>query len=224
MNYDILIIQPTTEMMVKVTTFLPKFLIALSILIIGWIITRLVEKMITEVLKAVKFDNISERLGLTRILDNGGVRRKPSTLLGYSVYLVMMVMVLITTVKALGFHAISTLIDTTLSYIPNVITGVLMLIIGMLLAKVVSGLIFVTAKNTDMPIPDTLAKLSKLAIIAYVTIIFLKEIGLISLFVGTHYTIFIAGIVFAMALSFGLAGRNVAAKYLEVLNMKKTTS
>jgi len=75
-----------------------------------------------------------------------------------------------------------------------------------------------------MPIPDTLAKVSKLAIIAYVTVIFLKEIGLISLFVGTHYTIFIAGIVFAMALAFGLAGRNVAAKYLEVLNMKKNTS
>jgi len=84
-------------------------------------------------------------------------------------------------------------------------------------AKVISSLVYVTAKNTDMPIPDTLKEVTKIAIVAYVAIIYLKEIGFVALFSGAHYTIFIGGIVFAMALAFGLAGKDVASRYLDVL-------
>ena len=73
MGYHTLIIQPVTEMMIKVTTFIPTFLTALVILIIGCIVAQLLQKMIGEVLKAIKCDTLSERIGLTRILDKGGV-------------------------------------------------------------------------------------------------------------------------------------------------------
>ncbi|MCA9404359.1 MAG: hypothetical protein KC897_11295, partial [Candidatus Omnitrophica bacterium] len=108
--------------------------------------------------------------------------------------------------------------DRLLAYIPNVITGVVVLIFGMLLAKFVATIIYIAAKNTDMPIPLTLAKLSKLAIIIYVSIIYLTEIGFVGLFSGANYSIFLTGIVFALALAFGLAGKDVAAKYLGVLD------
>ena len=96
----------------------------------------------------------------------------------------------------------------------------MVLIFGMLLAKFVATIVYVTAKSTDMPIPATLARLSKYAIVVFVTILYLKEIGFVDLFVGANYTIFMAGVIFSLALAFGLAGKDIASKYLGVLERK----
>jgi hypothetical protein len=63
--------------------------------------------------------------------------------------------------------------------------------------------------------------LSKLAIVVYVSIIYLKEIGFVALFSGATYSVFMTGIVFALALAFGLAGKDVAAKYLTLLKREE---
>ena len=216
MKYDVLILEPFREMTLMVADFIPTLLIALGILFIGCIIAHAVQKLVVRMF--MPFDEAAESMGITQALKKGGVRQKPSAVLGCLTYWVMMVMVLIMSVKALGVAAVSGVLDRLLAYIPNVITGVVVLIFGMLLAKFVATIIYIAAKNTDMPIPLTLAKLSKLAIVIYVSIIYLTEIGFVGLFSGANYSIFLTGIVFALALAFGLAGKDVAAKYLGVLD------
>ena len=222
MDYTTIFFTPLKDMMVRIVNFLPTFLVAVLILIVGWVVTQLITKLLVQVLKTIKFDKFSEIIGLETFLKTGGIKDKPSDLVGCITYWTLMIMVMITTVKALGLVMASYLIDTVLSYIPSVVSGVIVLMIGMILARFVAGIIYVTAKNTHMPAPVMLARITKLAIIAYVTIIFLKEIGLVSVFAGPHYTILIAGIVFAVALSFGLAGKEIAGKYLGFLNLKKS--
>jgi hypothetical protein len=220
MNYDSLILTPFKEMTATVLSFIPTLLFALGILVIGTFLAHAVEHVIARVFRQIEFDTVSDKMGLTKALHKGGIRRAPSGVIGCLTYWVLMVMVLVMTVKALGITAASLLIDKILAYIPSVITGAVALIIGMLVAKFVATLVYVTAKNTDMPSPAMLARLSKWAIIAYVGIIYLKEIGFVDLFVGAHYTIFIAGIVFSLALAFGLAGKDVASHYLHALDKK----
>ncbi|MDO8579965.1 MAG: hypothetical protein Q7S13_00625 [Candidatus Omnitrophota bacterium] len=216
MVYQTLVIDPLREMTSLVFSFVPPIVTAFCLLILGCIIVKFIERLIVSFLTTIKFDTLSERLGLVRILETGDIRRKPSHLFASFAYLVLMMMVLIVTVRAMGLPITTNVVDRLLLYIPNVITGVLVLIIGMLMAKLISGIIFVIAKNTDMPVPTTLARLSKWVILVYVTILFLTEIGFIALFAGETYTIFIGGFIFALALAFGLAGRDIAAKYLEV--------
>jgi len=217
MIYEALVVEPIKDMTGQVISFIPTLFISLGILIIGWIATRLVTKLFVKLLRTVEFDHISDKIGLTKILRTGGISEKPSTMVGCVAYWVFMVMVLIMTVKAFGVPLADDFLHKFFTYIPSVVIGSLVLIVGMLLAKVVSTLIYVTAKNTDMPAPETLQHLTKLAIMAYVTIMFLKEVGFVSLFDGVNYTIFITGVVFALALAFGLAGKDVASKYLDVL-------
>jgi len=223
MTYQTLILEPFSEMMTKVLSLFPTVFTALLILTVGWMAALLIEKVFTQFFKAIKFDDFCAQLGITRVLENGAVKHKPSKLLSTIIYMLAMVMVLIMTVKSLGLMMASALIDKVIAYIPNVISGALVLIIGMLIAKLVSSLVFVTAKNTEMPAPEVLSRLTKWAIILYVTTMYLTEIGFGGLFVGTNYTIFLAGIVLAFALAFGIAGRNIAAKYLDVFNIKKTS-
>ena len=217
MRYDTLIIEPLRDMTSRVMSFIPTLLIALGILFIGWIAVKMLTKLIVTFLRAIEFDTLAAKVGLAKVMKDGGIKQKPSNLVGCLFYWVAMVMILITAVKAIGLTMVGGLLDSVLAYIPSVFTGAFVLIIGMLLARFVSTVIYVAAKNTDMPAPHMLARLSKYAIVVYVAIAYLKEVGFVSIFVGTNYTIFIGGVVFSLALAFGLAGKEIAAKYLDVL-------
>ncbi len=222
MRYDTLIIEPIRDMLVRVTSFIPTLFITLGILVVGWVVAKFIRKYFTQFLHAVGFDALSDTIGLTKFMKTSGIKRKPSDLIGCMTYWVVMTMVLITTVKSFGLSMVTILVDKIISYIPSVFSGVLILIVGMLLARLVSALVYVVAKNTDMPSPLTLSRLTKLAIMGYVGIIFLREIGFVSLFTDANFTIITGGIVFALALAFALAGKDMAAKYLDVLNVRKS--
>ncbi len=220
MEFNTLAVEPIKDMILGVLGYVPTLLTAFVILIIGWVVARGLRKALTHILKAIDFDKLVGQMGLARILRVGGVKEKPTDMVTCLVYWVFMVMVLMTTIEAFGIALASDFLGKLFMYIPHVITGALVLIIGMLLAKVVSGVVYVTAKNTDMPIPEVLRDVSKLSIVIYVTIMYLTEIGFVALFTGGHYSIFITGLVFALAHSFGLAGKDIATKYLRVFDKK----
>lgn len=218
MDYDTLIVQPFHEVTMRVAHFLPSLLMALGILIVGCFVAHLVERLISKAFRSMEIDKVTDNFGLTKALRRGGIRKKPSDVIGCLTYWVLMVMVLIMSVKALGLTVGSVILDKLLAYIPSVIAGVLVLVIGMLLAKFVSTIVYLAAANTDMPMPAALSRLSKWVIMAYVAVLFLQEVGFVALFTGPHYTLFLGGIIFALALAFGLAGKDIAAKYLSVLH------
>jgi hypothetical protein len=220
MGYKTLFTEPIMETLHYIMGYLPKLTIALAVLIVGWVLAKLITKLFITFLRTIDFDKISGKMGLTKVLKTGGIIQKPSTLFGCMVYWVLMVAVLITHVQALGIDVASSLLASVLGYIPHVIVGGVVLVVGMLIAQLVSVIIYVIAKNTDMPIPETISKLSKWSIVFFVSILYLKEIGFVALFTGASYTIFMAGIVFAFALAFGLAGKDIAAKYLMVFSKK----
>ena len=221
MKLDILVLEPIKEIMMRALEFIPTFIMALTILAVGYIVAKTLTKFLVSACRTVGLDKLCTKAGLSNVLKTGGIKQKPSSLVGCLFYWTMMIGVLITTVKIAGLHMATEFLDKVLAYIPSIISGVFVLIVGMLLAKFVSVLVYVAAKNTDMPIPETLAKLSKLAIVVYVSIIYLREIGFVALFSGASYSVFITGIVFALALAFGLAGKDVAAKYLNVLKREE---
>lgn len=219
--YDAIMFEPLMDMMARVAHFVPTLFLALAILVIGYLLAHYVEKLLTSLLKTIGLDKLMDKIGITHILKVGEVKHKPSELIGLLTYCVLIITTLIMAVKVFGLTSVSAMLDSVLTFIPSVIAGILVLMIGMLIAKAMSVIVYVVAKNADMPLADTVSRLCKYAIMVFVAIIFLKEIGFVSLFEG-HYTIFIGGIVFAIALAFGLAGKDIASRYLDVLSVKRS--
>lgn len=221
MLYDAIIFEPLRDMMQRVAHFVPTLLLALVILIVGYVLAHAIERALTKLLKMIEFDKVAEKMGLVHVLKIGDVKQKPSELIGTLTYLVLIITTLLMSVKTFGLTAVSGLLDAVLGFVPSVIGGLLVLTIGMIIAKIVSSLVYVIARNMDMPVPETISRLCKYAIMVFVATMFLKEIGFVALFEGEHYTIFIGGIIFAVALAFGLAGKDIASRYLDVLNFKR---
>lgn len=221
MSYDPLIIDPLREMMGKAFDFAPTLLMTLGIFLVGYLLAKVISQTLLRLFKTIHIDKITEQLGLSNIFKKGGIEHKASELLSLLVYWVLMVIVIIIAVKAFGLTMASVLLEKIFAYIPSVISGVVVLTLGLLLANIVSAVIYLVANNTDMPHPDVVGRLSKWAIVVFVTIAFLKEIGFDFLFTGTHLMIVVSGFVLALALAFGLAGKDIAARYLDILKPKK---
>jgi hypothetical protein len=125
-------------------------------------------------------------------------------------------------VDALGLPKASDVLASLFAYIPKVIAALLVLVVAMFLATCVSGIVRVAAGNAKLPNPQLLAGVSRWAIIVFAVTIALGELGIGTLLVTATFNIILGSICLALALAFGLGGKDAAAKYLEELKQKRS--
>lgn len=220
MDWSTVIADPIKEMLTRLAAFIPNLVGALLILIAGWIIAIVVKALAGKILNALRFDAIAHKAGITKILTKGGVKHTSTQILSSLVYWMVMIMVLIMVVNALGLTVASQLLDGLLSYIPRVIAALFVLVVGMFLGTLVSGIVRTAALNANFPHPELLSGLSQYSIVIFAFMISLGQLGIATILVNTTFNILFGAICLALALAFGLGGRDAAAKYVDDL-MKK---
>jgi hypothetical protein len=216
-----LIVDPVREMLTKVLAYLPTLLGALIILVIGWMIAKVIRGLVNRVLKIIRFDTLADKAGITEVLRKGDLKATTGEVLSGLVYWLVIIMVLVMVVNALGLPQASEVFESLFAYIPSVIAGLFVLVIGMFLASFVSGIVRTAAGNANLPKPEILAGVSRWAIIIFAATIALGELGIATLLVTTTFNIFFGGVCLALALAFGLGGKDAAGKYLEQLMRQK---
>ncbi|MBF0594364.1 MAG: hypothetical protein HQL22_05285 [Candidatus Omnitrophica bacterium] len=213
-GWNQIILEPVKTMLNKVGGFVPVLFGALVILLAGWIIAKIVSGLVQKALEGIKFNDFSAKIGLTDLLSKGNVPLSPTALLVSAVYWAGMIVVFATTVDAIGLNVAATLLVKVSSYIPNVISAVFVLIVGMFLANLISGVIKAAAADAGLARAELLGSVAKGAILVFTTVVVLEELNIASFFVTTTFQIFFAAICLALALSFGLGGKDLAAKIL----------
>lgn len=219
--FETLILSPIRETMAMISGYAPALIEALVILGIGYLTARVLRDIVMRLLKAIYFDALVGKIGIGDVLDKGGIKHKPSELLSALTYWLVLAMVLVMTVKAFGLVFALPLLERIFAYIPNVVSAVFVLVFGMFLAHFVAGIIHAAARYADLPKPETLGKISKWAIVLFAATISLEELGISALLVGTTFHIFFGAVCFALALAYGLGGRDAAAKHIEDLRKKR---
>jgi hypothetical protein len=209
-------------MLSKILAYLPVLLGALLILIVGWIVAKAIRRLIEVVLKAVRFDTLADKAGITTIMQKGELKITASQLVSGLVYWLVIIMVLVIVVNALGLPKASDVLASLFAYVPNVIGALFVLVVAMFLANFVSGIVRTAAGNANLPRPDMYAGVCKWAIIIFAATIALGELGIATILVTTTFNIVLAGLCLALALAFGLGGKDAAAKYLDELRQKRS--
>jgi hypothetical protein len=217
-----LIVEPVREMLAKIMAYLPLLLGALLILIVGWIIARIIRSMVNGVLKVARFDALADKAGISEVLRKGDIKTTAREVVSSLVYWLIIIMVLVMAANALGLPKASDILSSLFAYVPKVIAALLVLVVAMFLANLVSGIVQIAAANAHLPKPDLLAKISRWAIIIFAVTISLAQLGIAALLVTTTFNIILGGIVLALALAFGLGGKDAAAKYLEELKQERS--
>jgi hypothetical protein len=219
-NWENLIAGPVREMLTKILGYLPVLLGALIILIVGWLIAKAIKRLIEVALKAIRFDTLADKAGVTTILKKGDLKITASQVVSGLVYWLVIIMVLVMVVNALGLPKASDVLASLFAYIPKVIAALFVLVVAMFLASFVSGIVRTAAGNANLPNPDIFAAVCRWAIIIFAVTVALEELGIATLLVTATFNIILGGVCLALALAFGLGGKDVAAKILDELRQK----
>ncbi|MBN2455548.1 MAG: hypothetical protein JXB29_03275 [Sedimentisphaerales bacterium] len=221
-EWENLIVEPVREMLTRIMAYLPVLLGALIILIVGWIVAKIIRSIVNGVLKVVRFDTLADKAGISAVLRKGDLKITARQVVSSLVYWLIIIMVLVMTANALGLPKASDILSNLFAYVPKVIAALLVLVVAMFLASFVSGIVRIAAGNAKLPKPDLLAGISRWAIIIFAVTIALAQLGIAPLLVTATFNIILGGIVLALALAFGLGGKDAAARYLDELSQKRS--
>lgn len=195
--------------------FMPKLIGALIILIIGWILAKIVKWAAARILKAVRFDALTDRLGINSFLKKGGMTQSSAGVLSSLVYWVIMLAVLNVFFNSLGLEVVSNLLNDVILYIPNILVGCLLLVVGMYLAEFVSGLVVGALRGAGFENAELMGNITNYAIMFFVVSIVLTQLGIAEDIIETIVGIVLGALGLALSLAFGLGGREWAAKVLD---------
>ncbi len=220
LEWENLVADPVRQMLTKILGYLPVLLGALIILIVGWIVAKAIKRIVDWLLKTARFDTLADKTGISEILRKGDLKVSAREVVSGLVYWLVVIMVLVMAVDALGLPKASDVLTSLFEYVPKVITALLVLVVAVFLASFVSGIVRTAAGNANLPKPEIFAGVSRWAIIIFAATISLGELGIAPFLVATTFNIILGGVCLALAIAFGLGGKDAAAKYLEELRKR----
>jgi hypothetical protein len=205
----------------KVVTFLPNLLAMITILIVGFIIAWLFKKILYRFLRAIQFERVSERWGLTHILSKGGVTYSPTNLLSQFFYWVIVLITLILGINALEVAATQNFIAQFFNYLPHLFAAVIILVVGCVIAIFLGQATLITAVNAQMESAKLLSRSVRWFIIILSLTMALYHLGIAEKVIVAAFSITFGGIVLALAIAFGWGGRELAKDFLEKLYSRR---
>jgi hypothetical protein len=202
--------QPATNMLNDFLGALPNIFAAGLLLVITYIVARLVAALVSTLLTGVGFNTILMRLGLTKA-EPGTGQRTPSDMVGYLVLVVIMLFAAIEAAGLVGFTELATLLTGLTVFVWQVVLGLVILAIGLWLGNL-AGKAIETGVSVNARL---LATVARVAIWVLAGAMALNQMGLGSEIVNLAFGLTLGGVAVAVALAFGLGGRELAGRELE---------
>ena len=208
-------LEPLRVFLRQMGDFLPRLAIALVVLIVGYFVAKAVKFAIVKGLRAVNFNIVTERAGIDGFLRAGGIRSDGTEILALLFYWVVILVALVIGFNSLGLAYITDLLSQVLLFVPRVMVALLILAFGAYFAGFVGQAVTAYCKKVLLQDSDLLGRICQYAIVAFVVLIALDQVNVGGEIVRQTFLIVLAGLVFALALAFGLGGKEWAAEMLE---------
>lgn len=198
-----------------ILAMLPDLLLAVVLLIAGWLIAKLVRRLAIRILRTLRADELAERAGFEDFLIQGGVQVTTVTLIGNTIYWLILAGVFIALLDALGMRSAGALLERMIDFVPNLILAVGILVFGSLLARVVGALVFSYLSNIGSAAAEPIAAMARYALLIFALFMAAEQLAIQSEVLVSAFQIAFAALCFAAALAFGLGGREWAARQIE---------
>jgi hypothetical protein len=208
------ITDPLTELINQFSSFLPKFIGAVVILLIGWIAARFVRKMLSKILEKIGVDMFGEMLNDIEIVQKSGLLVKISDVLARIVYYVMMLFFIIAATDAMGIQAITQLVTDALNYLPSLFSAAAVFLMGLFLADNVKGLVLTVCRSIGLSSADMVASAVFYFLFVTVSVSALAQAKINTDFISSNLTVIVGSVALAFALGYGFASRDLMANYL----------
>jgi hypothetical protein len=211
----------------RIVSILPDLLGALIIVIFGFIVAPLVGGLVKKFIDILKIDVVSEKLGVNDLFQGYSDKFSISLLIGKLVKWFFILAFTMAAAEVLGWTRITIFLNEIIFYIPQVLVAIVILVLALIAGKFFQTVVVrsIMGSNTPVDKPEVLGSITKWAFIVFGILAALIQLGIAASLIQILFT----GIVFALALAFGLGGRKKVEELLDKIDSpvkakRKTTT
>ena len=213
-------IQSLNEFWSQLMSFVPKLLAVIVILFFGWLMAKLAKFAIKRLLEFTNFDTFSQKSGLESYINQGDVSISLSGIISQVVYWLVMTVFIISGANTLGLTEVAALLQQFANYLPHIIVAILVLIFGTLLARFVNRLVFAWLHSIKVASALVISTSAEYGVQILALFVALEQLGVGTQLLHSLFVIIFGAVFLALALAFGLGGREWAAKKIAELDAK----
>jgi hypothetical protein len=210
-----IMLETAREFLHQVAAFLPRLLLALAVVAIGWLFAKAARFAVERGLRAVNFPVLTERAGTDNFLRQAGWRGDTCTVFGLAAFWLVILVALMIAFNGLGATYITDLLGRAVWFTPKLMVALLLLVFGSYCARFAGGAVQAYCEQEQIPDADLLGRIARYLIMIFVVMIALSQVEVGGDIVQRTFLIILAGLMLALALAFGLGGKDWAAAMLE---------
>ena len=132
-----MLLDTTREFLHQIAAFLPRLVLALAVIVVGWLLAKIVRFAVEKALRAVNFNVLTERAGTDTFLQRGGLRGDTTTLFGLLGYWVVLIAALMIAFNGLGLTYVTDLLQRIELFTPKILVAGLVIVLGSYFARFV---------------------------------------------------------------------------------------
>jgi hypothetical protein len=200
-------------------SFVPNFIIAVILFIVGWVVASVIGKAVAQVIGALKIDKALESAGADDVMDRAGLKLNVGGFIGGVVKWFIIVVFLITSLNLLGLSDVSGFLRSNiLDYLPQVLKAALVLIIATVLSDFMGKVVTAGSRASGVRSANFLGTLTRYSIWIFALIIALGTLGIAAAYMQIIFTGLVAMLAIGGGLAFGLGGKEAAARAISHLH------
>ena len=188
----------------------PAFLAAALILLAGYLVARTLRRWTDATLARLDFNRVAREQGFDEVMARTGSRLDPVHAAGRLLFWLVMLVVILLASAALGLESINAMFGQMLAFLPTLIAGIVIVILGMIVGEFVRAVIVASAgRVAGVP---TLARVAKWVVVLIAAFMALQQVGVSEDLVTAAFTLILGAVALAAGLAFGLGNRELAGE------------
>ncbi len=203
-----------TALWTKIANFIPNLFGALVVVLLGFVVAKLLDALLSKLLAKLGLDRLMGGTGLTKILARVGIQVPISTLIGKFVYWFVLLVFLVSAAQSLGLDRVSSALDLLTVYLPKVFGALLVLLAGVLLAQVLNGLVRGAAESVGFDYASGLGRVTQGLVIIISISVAISQLEVKTDLLNHVIVIVLITVGLAIALAMGLGSREIAGQIL----------
>lgn len=204
-----------SEFWTTVGDYLPRFLGALVLVVVALIAARLAQTVVEKVLQLIGVDRLAKNKQVARTLKSAEVNIDFVSVSGRIAFWAVIIIFALTVADVLELTAMSDVIRDILNYLPNVLAAVIVLTVTIAGARLVRDILAAALARMRVDFSRQVASVAFYVLAIFGVVMAFDQLGFDTTVLTANLTVIVAGVVLALALAFGLGGREVAARMIE---------
>ena len=215
-------LESLTVMGENIMAALPGIIMAILIIIIGWIVAKILRLAVSKGLRLIKFDKLFENINAAEFLDKANISISPSHFVGKFVYWIILLIFFVLASDTLGWIVVSESISDLIFYLPKLFSAIVVFVIGLYIANFIKKALLGIFDSLNVTTGKVISSIAFYIIIVIISITALNQAGVDTQIVTSNVNLIIGGVLLAFAVAFGFGAKDILGNILSAFYSRNT--